>query len=118
MEEIVDIHVKLRHTVSNEPITGDEFQVNFYDKDLLKDDFLGTSTLDDQGHAVVSVTRTDYRSPETPFEKKPDIYFEVHRNGEVLYKSPVSANVDLEERNDFPVSGGKHCDLGTYNILL
>lgn len=118
MEEIVDIHVKLRHTVSNDPITGGEYKVKFFDKDLLKDDFLGTSTLDDQGHAVVSVFRKDYRSADSPLEKKPDIYFEVHRNDEVLYKSPVSENVALEERDDFPLSGGKHCDLGTYNILL
>lgn len=118
MEDIIGIHVKLRQATNKEPITGGEYSVKFFDKDLLIDDYLGISTLDDFGHAIISITRKDFRSNDSPLEKHPDIYFELCKYDSVIYKSPVLKNVSVEEREDFPASGGLNCNLGTYDILI
>lgn len=116
MEDIVGIHVRLLDAQSNNPIVGDEYKVLFYDKDPLKDDFLGQSTLDDNGHALISISRDDIRSRDTPFEKYPDLYFKLEKDGKTIFTSPVSKNVQLEERNDYPASEARHCNLGIYTI--
>lgn len=90
--------------------------MKFYDKDLLKDDFLGSSSLDDNGHAIISISRSDYRSKDSPLEKYPDIYFELYKNKELIYKSIVFKNLHLEEARDFPLSSAKNCNLGTFII--
>lgn len=116
MEEYIQLHVHLVRRVKNIPLKGDDYQVCFYDDDLLSDDLLGESDLDDLGHAFVSVSRKDYRSKDSPFEKYPDVYFTVKKKGAVIFKSPVIKNLKIEEAADFPVSQGLHCDLGTFLI--
>lgn len=116
MEDIIQIHVKIQAKSTNEPLTGEEYYVKFYDKDVLKDDFLGESDLDGEGHAIVSIQKSDFRSADSFLEDYPDLYFTLHKNGEVIYKSPVFRNLHIEEAEDFPASGGLHYNLGTFVI--
>jgi len=116
MEELIQIHAVLLDKLTKEPLNGSIFKVRFYDQDLLKDDFLGESDLDDFGHAIITVRRSDFQSKDSPFEKYPDIYFEIIKKELVIYKSKTLKNLHLEEARDFPVSEGKHCSLGTFLI--
>jgi len=116
MEDLIQLHVVLLDKLTNEPLNGGAYKVKFYDQDLLKDDFLGESDLDDLGHAIINVRRSDFRSKDSPLEKYPDIYFEIFKNGVEIYKSKTLKNLHLEEARDFPASEGKHCSLGTFLI--
>lgn len=116
MEDIVDIHVRLLKEGSLEPLKGEEYTVKFYDKDPGKDDYLGESAVDDFGHAIISVTESNFRSSEKFGEKYPDLYFRVLKDGDEIFKSPVRNNVHLEEAGDYPTSGGLHFSLGTFTI--
>ncbi len=116
MEELIQIHAVLLDKLSKEPLNGSIYKVRFYDHDLLKDDFLGESGLDDFGHAIISIRRSDFQSKDSPLEKYPDIYFEILKNELVIYKSKILKNLHLEEAQDFPVSEGIHCSLGTFLI--
>lgn len=117
MEEIVNLHVRL-HSGDNggEPLTGPNYKVRFYDRDLMQDDFLGESTLDAQGHAIVSIVKSDYRSGDSPLERYPDVYFRVMENDRVVYKSEVFKDLDVAEASDFAASEGRNLDLGTFII--
>ncbi|MDN3670541.1 hypothetical protein QWY93_14555 [Echinicola jeungdonensis] len=116
MQDIVRIHVKLLIKGSDIPLSGNEYRVKFYDEDILKDDYLGESTLDDNGHAIFPITQKSFKSKDSPFEEKPDIYFTVEKYGQVIYKSKVFENLDLTKAGDYPVSGGHHIKLGTFLI--
>ena len=116
MERIIRLHARLLEKGSSDPLTGEDYRVRFYDNDIIKDDYLGESTLDGFGHAIVPVTRSDFRSADSPLEKYPDIYFTLVKDGKIIYKSPVCKNLHLEEIEDFPASGGLHCDLGTFVV--
>lgn len=116
MDEVILIHVSLIKKGSNEPITGDEYRVEFYDQDFIKDDFLGESDLDANGHALVPITRKNFVSLDSPLEKYPDIYFKVFKNGKKVYKSAVFQNLHLQEAMDYPTTGGLHFNLGTFVV--
>lgn len=116
MEKIVQLHVKLLKKGNNVPLKGEAYKVKFFDKDLIEDDFLGESTLDDFGHAIISVRRSNFRSIDSPLEKYPDIYFTVLKDGQEIFKSPVGKNLHIEESSDFPASGGSHFHLGSFIV--
>lgn len=114
MEPIVNIHLHLLKRVNNEPLTGNQYRVKLYDKDFIKDDFLGESDLDKNGHAIVSITSEDFKSIDSFMESYPDIYFVVLENDEIIYKSNVYRNVHAEEADHFPASQGLNFNLGTF----
>ena len=116
MEESIQIHLILLNKNSKEAISGIDYLVKFYDKDPLRDDFLGSSDLDDHGQAIINVRKSDFRSKDSPFEKYPDIYFELFYKEKLLYKSNVFKNLHLKEARDFPLAEGKHLSLGTFLI--
>lgn len=116
MENIVNIHVNIVNKKTNEPPTEDGFIVKFFDKDIIEDDYLGECTLDGRGHGIISITRDDFRSIDSPAEKYPDIYFKVFYANDEIYKSKVYKNLHIEESDPFPASEGIHFDLGTFLI--
>jgi len=116
MQNRVNIHLNLIWRNNNEPVSGAEYSVKFYDKDFVKDDFLGQSGLDTKGHSIISVVNDDYRSSDSFLEKYPDIYFIVMQNEDVIYKSGVYKNLHIEEANHFPASDGLHFNLGTFAL--
>ncbi len=116
MQEIVRLHAQLLIKGSDLPLTGKEYRVKFYDEDIWEDDYLGESTLDDNGHAILPITQKSFKSKDSPFEENPDIYFTLEKYGQVIYKSKVFKNLDLKEAGDYPVSGGHHIKLGTFLV--
>ncbi len=87
------------------PLRGAAYKVKLYDKDPLKDDFLGESALDETGTAAFTFTSLHVKSVDSPGETKPDLYFVVEREGKEIFRSPVHPDVDFEKED--PVSKRK-----------
>ncbi|MEO9870623.1 hypothetical protein [Ekhidna sp.] len=78
-KEDVHLHVKLISKENKEPLKGDDYVVHFFDKDLVVDDYLGESSLDDFGHAQIIVHSKDYKVGGSFLERHPDIYLKFLR---------------------------------------
>ena len=111
----VHLHVKLI-TVDKEPLRSSEYLVRFFDEDLVIDDFLGESHVDDFGHAQIVVSEEDFKVGGSFLEKYPDIYFKVYKGEEEIYKSKVFKDTHLQEAKDYPSTNRPHYDLGTFAI--
>ncbi|WP_186754999.1 hypothetical protein [Echinicola salinicaeni] len=116
MEEIVRIHVKLLSKETGKPLSGKAYRVKFYDKDAFKDDLLGESDLTAQGMAILSISKKDYTSLDSPFEEHPDIYFVLYKEGKEIYKSPVAESVHLEDQLGYPDTLGLDFDMGSFLV--
>ncbi|MEO9485208.1 MAG: hypothetical protein ABJG47_17245 [Ekhidna sp.] len=114
-KEDVHIHVKLIDE-NKEPISGGEYVVRFFDEDVVVDDFLGESLIDDFGHAQVIVSEKDFKVGGSALEKYPDIYFKVYKGDEMIYKSKVFKSTHLTEAKDYPASNRLHYDLGIFKV--
>ena len=116
MEQIYNIHVHLKKKGSDLPLSGENYKVIFYDQDVLEDDMLGSSPVDVKGHAEIAITKSRFRSKDSPMEKFPDIYFKVLDNESEVYKSPVVKDLQLKKMSDFDISEGTHFSLGMFLI--
>lgn len=109
------VQVRLIARGNDEPLSGNEFKVRLYDKDVFNDDFLGESTIDEEGLAKFTLHQKDYKSP-LGLDTKPDFYFVVYQNDEEIFKSKVMSNLDLSDIEKFVMSEGELVDLGTFLI--
>ena len=99
---------------NDQPVTGDAYRVRLYDKDVFEDDYLGESTLDENGVAKISFTHSSFSNWNT--DANPDFYFVVLKNNEVLFKSIVLEDLDVNAIENFKMGEGEVIDLGTYLI--
>ncbi len=108
------IQVRLIARGSDEPVSGSDFKVRLYDKDIFNDDFLGESEVVD-GLAKFILTPKDFSYPAN-LDEKPDFYFVVYQQGNEIYKSKVMTNLDITNLEEFVMSEGDLVDLGTFLI--
>lgn len=102
---------------TGKPVTGENYKVRLYDNDVVSDDFLGEGTLNDDGVVEIVSHIGKAASPDSPTEKKPDLYFEVYSEHGVIYQSKVFEQVDFLKEDK--VSGqktGLTKDFGTFEI--
>jgi hypothetical protein len=99
---------------NNAAVTGEEYTVRLYDKDIFEDDFLGESTLDEDGIAKISFNHTSFSNWNT--DAKPDFYFVVFKNKIETFKSKVMQDLDVDAIEKFKMGEGEIIDLGTYLI--
>lgn len=111
----IEVKVRLIRKGDNEPLTGNEFYVRLYDKDVFNDDFLGESATDDEGVARFVFSQKDFSGPAN-LDDKPDFYFVVYRDGNEIFKSKVMSNLDLSDLETFIMKEGEVIDLGTFLI--
>ncbi len=111
----IEVKVRLIRKGDDEPLTGNEFSVRLYDSDLFNDDFLGESVPDKEGVAKFLFSQGDFSKPVN-LDKKPDFYFVVYKNREVIFKSKVMSNLDLTDVEEFIMKEGEVIDLGTFLI--
>lgn len=114
--EQMKVIAKFEHVDTGAPLTDQDLRVRFYDADLMSDDYLGESRLDEHGCTEVTFEASKFQSGvlgklwDRLKEQKPDIFCEViDRDGQAIYRSSVRWNVD-------PGSAAKFAavDLGTY----
>ncbi len=111
----IEVRVLLVAKGSDEPVTGSEYTVRLYDKDIFNDDFLGESSLNEDGVAKFIITEKHFAGFAN-LDEKPDFYFVVYKNGYEIFKSKVMKNLDLRDIEEFRMKEGEVIDLGTFLI--
>lgn len=111
----IEVRVLLIAKGTDEPITGKDYSVRLYDKDVFNDDFLGESSLNKDGLAKFIFTEKHFAGFAN-LDEKPDFYFVVYRNGVQIFKSKVMQNLDLTNIEEFRMREGEIVDLGTFLI--
>ena len=111
----IEVRVLLIAKGTDEPVTGNEYVVRLFDKDVFNDDFLGESSLDEDGLAKFQLTKKHFAGFAN-LDEKPDFYFVVYRNKEEIFKSRVMKNLDLSDIEEFRMKEGEVVDLGTFLI--
>jgi len=99
---------------NDQPLTGDTYLVRLYDKDVFEDDFLGESTLDENGVVKISFNHSSFSNWNK--DTKPDFYFVVFKHKKEIFKSKVLEDLDVEAIEKFKMGEGEVIDLGTYLI--
>ena len=100
---------------SDAPLTGSDYEFRLYEKDLMEDDYLGKSALDENGVAHVSFKSGAFRDFLNP-ESNPDLYFALYNDEALIFQSKVVNDVDIEGMKEFVMGEGKVIDLGTFLI--
>ena len=111
----IEVRVLLIAKGNDEPVTGKEYTVRLFDKDVFNDDFLGESSLDEDGLAKFYLTEKHFAG-FAKLDEKPDFYFVVYRNEKEIFKSRVMKNLDLSDIEEFRMKEGEVVDLGTFLI--
>ena len=99
---------------NDQPLTGDAYLVRLYDKDIFEDDFLGQSTVDGNGVVKISFTHSSFSNWNT--DTNPDFYFIVLKHNDIIFKSKVLEDIDIDSLEKFKMGEGEVIDLGTYLI--
>ena len=99
---------------NDQPVTGEAYLVRLYDKDVFEDDYLGESKLDENGVVKISFTHSAFSNWNT--DSNPDFYFVILKNNEVIFKSIVLKDLDVDAIENFKMGEGEVIDLGTYLI--
>ena len=111
----IEVKVCLISKGNDEPLTGSEYSVRLYDKDVFNDDYLGESVPNEDGVAKFLLSQGDFSQPLN-LDNKPDFYFVVYKNKQQIFKSKVMSNLDLSNIEEFIMKEGEVVDLGTFLI--
>ncbi|MEP6949766.1 MAG: hypothetical protein ABI863_10850 [Ginsengibacter sp.] len=111
----IEVRVRLIAKGTDDPLTGHEYVVRLFDKDIFNDDFLGESAPDEDGVAKFLLEKKHFAG-FAMLDEKPDFYFVVYRNEKEIFKSRVMQNLDLTDIEEFRMKEGELVDLGTFLI--
>jgi hypothetical protein len=110
------VKVRFIEKGGSNPISGENYLVRLYDKDLFDDDFLGEAIPDENGIATISFSHDAFSDLNLIKESAPDFYFVVLRNGQDFYHTKVLENFNIESAQQFISGKGEVVDLGTFVI--
>lgn len=114
-----DINIEVKASFirkgSDAPLTGEGYEFRLYEKDLMEDDYLGKSALDEHGTAKVSFKHGDFQDFLNP-ETNPDLYFALYNGESLIFQSPVMRDLALEDLEKFKMGEGEVVDLGTFLV--
>jgi hypothetical protein len=96
-------------------VTGGDYRVCLFDKDIFDSDFIGQSGLDENGYAKISFHHEAFGDLAN-LETFPDFYFVVYKNDIPVFQSKVIKDVDLVALERYKKGEGEVIDLGTYLI--
>jgi hypothetical protein len=111
----IEVKVSFISKGSDAPVTGAEYEFRLFEKDLMEDDYLGKSALDENGVAKVSFKHGDYMDFLNP-ETNPDLYFALYKGEALIFQSPVMYDIDVEGLEKFKMGEGEVIDLGTFLV--
>ena len=97
------------------PVTGPDYTVRLFDKDIFDNDFIGESGLDGNGYSKISFHHKAFGDLAN-LETFPDLYFVVYKNSIPIFKSKVIEDIDFEVIEQYKKGEGEVIDLGTYLI--
>lgn len=97
------------------PLTGSEYLVRLYDKDVMNDDFLGESTPDEHGVAKFNISSKSFAG-KLGLDNNPDFYLVVLKNNGEIFRTVVMNDLDLAALETFKLGEGEVVDLGTFLV--
>jgi len=97
------------------PLTGADYEFRLFEKDFMEDDYLGRSTLDENGTAKVSFRKSAFKDFLNP-ESVPDLYFALYKGEALIFQSKVINDVDIKGMEVFKMGEGEVVDLGIYMV--
>lgn len=97
------------------PLTGYGYELRLFDKDLMEDDYLGKSALDENGTATISFTHHSF-GDNFNIEQMPDFYFALYKEDELIFQSKVMEDMDIKSLQQFAMGKGNVIDLGTFLV--
>jgi hypothetical protein len=97
------------------PLTGAAYKVRLFDKDIFDDDYIGESSLDENGVAKIKFTHKAF-SDLGNLETMPDMYFSVLKNDIQIFESKVMEEIDVVALEQFKMGEGEVIDLGTFLV--
>ena len=114
-----DIHIEVEARFiskgTDAPLTGTGHEFRLFEKDLMEDDYLGKSGLDENGTAKVSFKLSSFKDFLNP-EVNPDLYFALYNGEALIFQSKVMRDLDLEGIEKFKMGEGEVVDLGTFLV--
>lgn len=116
IEPKITVHVRFFDAIEDQPLTGEDYKVFLYDKDIFEDDYLGSSGLNDKGEATIIFHTGQFKSIDSPLEHFPDLYCVLFRDNTILFQSNIVKDLDIEKYSSFDTQHGWHFNLGTFLI--
>jgi hypothetical protein len=96
------------------PLKGSNYEFQLFDEDLIKDEFLGSCFVNSKGEAKLSFDLRQLKSFDSPFETRPDLYFNLYERDKEIYKSETFKNIHLNRYGELSGEHGYALNLGTY----
>ena len=80
----IEVTVRFISKGSDAPLSGDEYKLRLYDKDIIGADYLGESGLDTNGIASIRFSHSAFGEWDS-LEEYPDFYFILNNNSPVVF---------------------------------
>lgn len=97
-------------------LSGDDYSVRLYDRDIADDDFLGESRLDAEGYIRIAFAHDAFVNESAFTETRPDFYFIILKNGAPVFTSKVMEDLSLKDLEQFKMGEGEVIDLGSFLV--
>ena len=117
LDKEMNIEVKATFIAKGEdkPLTGDQYKLRLFDKDVFGDDYLGESELNEAGEGRIIFGHKAFGNAFS-LEKLPDFYFVLYNNKVPVFESKVMEDVDLSRLENYKPGEGEVIDLGTFLV--
>ena len=100
----------------DQPLSGAEYIVRLYDRDITNDDYLGMSRLDDDGRVRIEFSHDVFVNDTVFKEAKPDFFFVIMKDNRPVFTTKVLEEISLEDVEQFRMGEGEVVDLGTFLV--
>jgi hypothetical protein len=112
------ITARFQQKETGEPLSGHQYMARLYDQDTLQDtlqdDFLGESLLNQNGEIEIRFLPQQIASLDSPFEKFPDLYLVLLKGQEVLLKTQVIEDLDMNREGK--LGQGLYFNMGVFLV--
>jgi hypothetical protein len=116
-EITVTVKIKFVKRGTDTALTGSQYTVRLYDKDLFTDDdYLGHSGLNDKGEAHIHFFPSDIFNSDLGFETLPDLYVLLFQGNVVHYQTKVWDNIDFDKLGLLDMREGEVINFGTFLV--
>ncbi len=114
MHKMIKVIAKFVDT-TKKPIKGNDYKAKLYDNDIVLDDLLSESNIDKNGSVNFLFDISKAGSPDSPFEKKPDLYIALFKDNSIVFESKVKKNIDFFKK-DINEKATPLLDLGVFTV--
>lgn len=99
----------------NIPVTGENYRLRLFDKDVFGDDYLGESALNETGEGRIVFGHKAFGNAFN-LEQLPDFYFVLYNKKVPVFESKVMQDLDLAALENYQPGEGEVIDLGTFLV--